>query len=420
MTGPVISVDVRRKAGWLPEQEALESWLTRHRQRVAALGERLVLHPVMARFKDLVEGDPVLRMYAERMVAEAPVGKQYADKPVDSWDELVRMMNEVLTIAPEFGDSTASTPLGAILDWPSGTTAGFAFFRDARVNAALKELLSAWCEFLNGPDSRYVLNDSPSGWLSDEAEKTLGMDQFEHDPDAEYFGFASWNDFFTRRFKEGARPLAAPKDDRVIVNVCESTAYGIATDVRRQDRFWIKSQPYSLVDMLAGDESIDEFVGGTVYQAFLSANNYHRWHSPVAGTVVRAFVADGTYFSEADAEGPDATEPTNSQSYLAHVATRAVIVIDADDPAVGLVAVVLVGMVEVSSCILAPSVKPGAHVEKGEELGHFQFGGSTYCLLFRPGTVAEFALDAVPQPHDPNPRVKPVNTRLAVVGGGRR
>ncbi|MCU1474128.1 phosphatidylserine decarboxylase family protein [Amnibacterium sp.] len=419
MPGPVVSVDVRRKAGWLPEQADLESWLTRHRQRVAALGERLVLHPVAAKLKDLVEGDPVLRMYAERMVTEAPVGKEYSDKPVDSWDELLRMINEVLTLAPEFGDSTASTPLGAILDWPSGTTAGFAFFRDARVNAVLKELLGVWCDFLNSPESRYVLNDSPTGWLSDEARATIGIDQFEHDPDAEYDGFASWNDFFTRRLAPGARPVAAPKDGRVIANVCESVAYGIAIDVQRKDRFWIKTQPYSLVDMLAGDEAVDEFVGGTVYQAFLSANNYHRWHSPVSGTVVRAFVQDGTYFSEADAEGPEATEPTNSQSYLAHVATRAVILLEADEPSIGLVAVVLVGMVEVSSCIVAPAVKPGAHLDKGQELGHFQFGGSTYCLLFRPGVVAEFALDAVPQPHLPDPPIKPVNSRLAVAGGRR-
>jgi phosphatidylserine decarboxylase len=419
MTGPAISVDVRRTAGWLPEQQDLESWLGRHRQRVAALGERLVLHPAMVRFKELVEGDPVLRMYAERMVEEAPIGKEYAEKPVGSWDELVRMINEVLTLAPEFGDSTASTPLGAILDWASGTTAGFAFFRDARVNAALKELLGVWCEFLDSPESRYVLNDSPGGWLSEEAKATIGIDQFEHDPAAEHLGFASWNDFFTRRFRDGARPVAAPKDGRVITNVCESVAYGITTDVQRQDRFWIKTQPYSLVDMLAGDEAVDEFVGGTVYQAFLSANNYHRWHSPVSGTVVRAFVEDGTYFSEADAEGAGATEPTNSQAYLAHVATRAVILIEADEPSVGMIAVVPVGMVEVSSCVIAPAVKPGAHVEKGQELGHFQFGGSTYCLLFRPGTVAEFALDAVPQPHLPTPTVKQVNTRLAVVGGRR-
>ena len=47
---------------------------------------------------------------------------------------------------------------------------------------------------------------------------------------------------------------------------------------------------------------------------------------------MRAFVVPGTYYSEADSEGADAVEPMNSQSYLAHVAARAVILIDADDP----------------------------------------------------------------------------------------
>ncbi|MDH2442403.1 phosphatidylserine decarboxylase family protein [Amnibacterium sp. CER49] len=413
------SIDVRRKAGWLPEQEDLESWLDRHRQRVADLGEQLTLHPAVARLEELVEHDPVLKMYAERMVAEAPRGKEYGQRPVESWPELLRMMSEVLNRAPEFGESIAATPLAAVLDWPSGTTAGFAFFRDARVNAALKDVLNAWCAFLDSPDSRYVLNDSPSGWLSDQARETLGMDDFEHDPEREHWGFTSWNDFFTRRLKEGARPVASPKDDKVVVSACESTPYGITMNVQRRDRFWIKTQPYSLDDMLAHDESVGQFVGGTVYQAYLSANNYHRWHSPVAGTVVRAFVQPGTYYSEADSELENATEPTNSQAYLAHVATRAIILIQADDPVLGLVAVVQIGMVEVSSCRIARHVKRGYHLDKGEELGHFQFGGSTYCLVFEPGAIRDFALDATPQPHDPQAPLKRVNTHLAVAASRR-
>jgi phosphatidylserine decarboxylase len=215
-----------------------------------------------------------------------------------------------------------ATPLGAILDWTMGTPAGFAAFRDPRINAMLKKILTAWCKFLSKKDSLYVLNDSPSGWKCAAAQKAVGIEQYEHDPEDEHWGFASWNDFFTRRFKDGQRPIASPDDDKVIVSACESTPYGIATDVQRQDRFWINSQPYSLQDMLANDESVDQFIGGTVYQAFLSATNYHRWHSPVADTVLRAFVQEGTYCSEADSEGADAVEPTNSQSYLAHVAAR--------------------------------------------------------------------------------------------------
>jgi phosphatidylserine decarboxylase len=330
-------------------------------------------------------------------------------------EQLMRLINEVLTMAPEFGPQGAmvATPLAAILDWTMGTPAGFAAYRDPRINAMLKKVLTAWCEFLSSSDSLYVLNESASGWKSQEAQRTVGMEQYEHDPEDEHWGFSSWNDFFTRRFKDGERPVASPDDDKVIVSACESTPYGLSTDVQRDDRFWIKSQPYSLADMLANDDSVDEFVGGTVYQAFLSANNYHRWHSPVAGKIVRAFVVEGTYYSEADSEGKDAVEPMNSQSYLAHVSARAIIVIEADDPVIGLVAFVPVGMVEVSSCVIASNVKPGYHVEKGEELGYFQFGGSTHCLVFRPGAIAEFSLAAIPRPHDPRAPLVLVRSRLA-------
>ena len=405
-----------RRAGWLPqEQDDLESWLAGHRERVEARGEQVVLHPVLTEFQELIDSDPVVRMYMNQMIAQVPSGKPYSKRHLESVEQLLRLINEILTMAPEFGPerTMVATPLGAILDWAMGTTAGFAAFRDPRINAMLEKILTVWCEFLSSDQSLYVLNESPSGWKSAEAQRTVGMEQYEHDPDDEHWGFSSWNDFFTRRFKEGERPVASPDDDKVIVSACESTPYGISTDVKRQDRFWIKSQPYSLADMLANDDAVEEFIGGTVYQAFLSATNYHRWHSPVAGKIVRAFVQKGTYYSEADSEGKDAVEPTNSQSYLAHVAARAVILIEADDPVIGLVAFVPVGMSEVSSCNIASNVKPGHRVEKGEELGYFQFGGSTHCLVFRPGAIAEFALGAIPQPHDPEAPLVLVRSRLA-------
>jgi phosphatidylserine decarboxylase len=133
----------------------------------------------------------------------------------------------------------------------------------------------------------------------------------------------------------------------------------------------------------------------------------------VGGNIVRAFVREGTYYSEADSEGADAVEPTNSQSYMAHVAARAIFIIEADDPVIGLMAFVAIGMSEVSSCMIDPKITPGYHVSKGEELGFFQFGGSTYCLVFRPGAIAEFSLAAIPQPHDPQAPLVLVRSRLA-------
>ena len=263
------------------------------------------------------------------------------------------------------------TPLGAILDWTMGTPAGFAAFRDPRVNAMLKKILTAWCEFLDSPDSLYVSDDSPSGWKCAAAERAVGIEQFEHDPADEHWGFSSWNDFFTRRFKDGQRPVAGPDDDtrdrqRLRVDpVRNRHRRGAPGPFLDQEKATIRCRTCS-----HKTSRLISLSAATIYQAFLSATNFHRWHSPVAGTIVRAFIQEGTYYSEADSEGSDAVEPTNSQSYMAHTAARAIIVIEADNPVIGLVAFVPVGMSEVSSCIFDPSITPGYHLAKGEELGY--------------------------------------------------
>ncbi len=106
-------------------------------------------------------------------------------------------------------------------------------------------------------------------------------------------------------------------------------------------------------------------------------------------------------WAEADSEGADALDPINSQGYLAHVATGAIFLIQADNPTIGLVGSIAIGMSEVSSCLIGPDMTPGHHVSKGEELGYFQFGGSTHCLLFRPGAIADFNVTANPTPTPP-------------------
>ena len=285
-----------------------------------------------------------------------------------------------------------------------GTTSGYACFIDPEVNAMLKKVLNAWGAFLKSPASASALGNDPCGWfceagvseLTQAANSASGTDLkfeeiFECDPSAEHYGFKSWDAFFTREFKEGVRPVARPKNDNVIVSACESLPYCTAESVNARDKFWIKGQPYSVVDMLAQDELSPQFFGGTVYQAFLSSLSYHRWHAPVGGRIVKAYVQDGTYYAEPlfetlgdpHSRQIDKRNEAVSQAYLTAVATRAIIFIEADSSYIGLMCGIFVGMAEVSTCHI--TVKEGDRVKKGDELGMFHFGGSTHCLLFRPG-----------------------------------
>lgn len=402
-----------RAGHWLPaEPDVLQAWL--HNLKPKADARKADRHPVIQEFAELIDRDPIVRLYFSSMISEVPKASKYRVRHLNSIEEMLNLMNAVLTYAPEFEDSAyVGCPLDAILDWCMGTSAGFAAFRHPTVNAMLKKIIGALCAYLTSEASLDVINETARGWKCEAAQKRVGITDFVYAPTEEHWGFRSWNDFFTRRLRPGARPVASPDDDKAIVNPCESRPYRIARDVKRQDDFWIKGQPYSLVDMLAGDPGVDEFVGGVVYQAFLSAFNYHRWHSPVSGTVLRARVVEGTYFSEAESEGEDPIGPNNSQAYLAHVAARAIIHIRADNPTIGHIVVMPIGMGEISSCIIDPAIKPGARVAKGSELGYFQYGGSTVCCLFRPGAISAFALGALPDLEHPHRPLLRVNELLA-------
>lgn len=402
-----------RAGRWLPQDPGvLEAWLHRFRARAEARDEPF--HPSVQAFADLIENDPVVRMYVREMIAEVPRANRYRAHHLESVEQMLVLINSVLTYAPEFeDDALVGCPLNAIFDWSMGTRAGFAAFRHPPINAALKAIMAAWCEYLTSEASRSVLNTSARGWKCKRARERIGIEEFEHDPKDPHWGFASWNDFFTRRLKPGARPVALPDDPKAIVSPCEATPYRIARDVRREAEFWIKGQPYSLHDMLAGDPAADALVGGVVWQAFLSAFNYHRWHSPVGGTILKTRLVEGTYFSESESEGEDPAGPDNSQAYLSHVAARAIIHIRADDPAIGEMVVMPIGMGEISSCVIDAPIKPGARVQKGQELGYFQYGGSTLCCLFRPGAIGAFALGAMPDPDNAHPSPLRVNALLA-------
>lgn len=391
---PTSSLSVSHR--WLPnKKEIFKNWykITLHsvtEKRAKAL------HPVILKFQRLIDYDPIVRMYMTQMIQEIP--DRYRDYHPDDLQDFLLQLNAVLSIAPSYiapkhGEESAlvGTPFSAILIWTMGTPSGFAAFRNTKINAMFKELLKVWTEFLNSKESCYVLNDSPTGWMSKEAKNQLHMDDYIYKPDALYWGFSSWNDFFTREVKKDARPIDNKNDNKVIVAPCDSTVYKIGRNVQAQSEFWIKAQPYSLSDML-NHEYVDQFVGGDVWQAFLSPFNYHRWHSPVTGTIRKAYVKEGLYFSQATSEGQDPTDQDHSEGYITHVQTRAIIFIEADDPIIGLVCVMPIGMVEISSCIIANNIQAGKRVEKGEELGYFQFGGSTHCVIFRPGVIKEFEI----------------------------
>jgi phosphatidylserine decarboxylase len=369
-------------------------WTTTKKTRKRVSKTTMREKPVIKEFKELLLTHPVERMYMERMITSIPKltpAQRKANPPPKDVDDLLNQLNSILSQAPDFNTTlSVGTPISALLVWTMGSSYGFDAYRRVRINAMFKKILAVYKKFLDSPESRYVLTDKPNGWFSPAALKKLDINQYIHDPKAKYFGFKSWNDFFTRRLKPGMRPIADPDDNKVIVSACDSTVYRIRHNVKRFSKFWLKSQPYSLHDMLANDEHyVNKFVGGTVYQAFLNPFNYHRWHSPIDGTIEKAFVQPGYYFVQSEEVGEDPTIQDGSEAYLTNIQTRALIYIKADHSPLGTVCVMPTGMIEISSCNIHPRIKPGYKVKKGEELGYFAYGGSTHCVFYEPGVLKE-------------------------------
>ncbi|KAJ4311350.1 hypothetical protein N0V94_007985 [Neodidymelliopsis sp. IMI 364377] len=397
------------------------------------------LHPVLKEFKELIENNTRIYLLVNAMFDEIPQKKPYSNDPsghkqVRDYQHMLELFNHILTTAPSWNDRQYSagvvgTPFNAVLDWPMGTPSGFAFFLDPEVNKMLKKTLNAWAEFLGSSDSAYVLGDDANSWFSKHGTEDLAItanvgqtdysfdEFFQCDPSKKYKGFKSWDDFFVRHFREEVRPVASPDDDNVIANCCESKPYKVARNIKARDTFWAKGQPYSLNDMLSQDPLHEKYAGGTIYQAFLSALSYHRWHSPVSGKIVKSYKVDGTYFSEPlftgigdpQAKGNmDKAGEKTGQGYLSATATRAIIFIEADNKDLGVVCFIGIGMTEVSTC--DTTVKEGQHIKKGEQLGMFHFGGSSHCVIFEKGVE----LDGFPDTEDPEHNV-PVRSKLAVV-----
>ncbi|KAI0598270.1 phosphatidylserine decarboxylase-domain-containing protein [Biscogniauxia sp. FL1348] len=209
----------------------------------------------------------------------------------------------------------------------------------------------------------------------------------------------SWDSFFVREFSniDTIRPIACKEDLNWIASSYEPKPFSLQNGVKNFDRFWLKGQLHSVVEMHNYYPQTSTFVGGTVYQAFLSAMSYH----------------DGTLpFRRVRSLPP----PNETQRYVAHVATRSMFLIDIGG-SIGLVACLYIGMTDVSTCEILEKFQQKnlpQSVEKGEEIGMFHHGGSTHCLLFRKGLELEWVKTTNPETAERN---IPIRSELAYACG---
>lgn len=107
--------------------------------------------------------------------------------------------------------------------------------------------------------------------------------------------FATFNDFFIRELKDGARPI--DPDPNTIVSPADGTLSQAGT-LRGNRLLQAKGIDYTLEELLAADlDDARAFDGGEFATIYLAPYNYHRVHAPAAGELVAAHYVPGDLFS---------------------------------------------------------------------------------------------------------------------------
>ncbi|MEA9562701.1 MULTISPECIES: phophatidylserine decarboxylase associated domain-containing protein [unclassified Xanthomonas] len=417
ITTPVLDAHYRRSfgtmAGYLPQDRSgLATWHAAIREKAATLSNAQgpgYANQAVQDLANLIDTNGIVRMY----VTEAIDQTSAFTKNIASIQDMLAQLDVICTTAPEYNvDKNARVlfPMSALFVDMMATPAGKALFRLDAFNEALRAILKTWSNYLDSPASCWVLNrDADKGWLGTAAIHEFKLADFVIDWDAEHGGFQSYNAFFHREIQASCRPLAGEGDANIITSPNDGTVYRIATNVQQSAVFWIKEQNYSLQDMLAnpGQDVLQRFVGGTVVQIFLSGADYHRWHAPVDGVVTYEDV-DGLLFSENEDNSFDPDAGVTSQVYGAAVNNRGIVSIAADDARLGTVFVMPIGITEISS--LTQTAANGQHVSKGDELGYFNYGGSTLCLVFEKDVQLDFGTLQSGQTIEVNAQLAKLNT----------
>lgn len=244
------------------------------------------------------------------------------------------------------------------------------------------------------------LSDRRWTWLKNEViarfirHYDVNMDEAEH---SDYRQYATFNAFFTRHLKPGARVVATEE------NAIVSPVDGTVSEVGRIDGdrlLQAKGQHYRLGALLGGEEHATAFRGGHFITVYLAPRDYHRFHMPIEGRLLETVHVPGRLFS---------VNPT-SVANISNLFGRNERVVCFFETAAGPMALVIVGAMLVGGIatvwqgtITPPTQKTitatdyrGKNIvlARGEEVGHFKMGSTVIAVFAEKALQWEAALQA--------------------------
>ncbi|KAI5253453.1 hypothetical protein E4T42_02850 [Aureobasidium subglaciale] len=192
--------------------------------------------------------------------------------------------------------------------------------------------------------------------------------------------YKTFNEFFSREIREDARPIDEPGNDLVVSSPadCRLTAF---PTVDLATKYWIKGFGFTISALLDSSSLASHFNNGAIVIARLAPQDYHRWHSPVSGTIESITEIPGAYYTV----NPQAITEAGTLDVFCENRRSVMIVRRTGTDAK--VAIIAVGAMLVGSIKYNPGIAIGKTIRRGECLGAFQYGGSTVINLYQEGDV---------------------------------
>lgn len=198
------------------------------------------------------------------------------------------------------------------------------------------------------------------------------IDDFDIDmsvaQDQEYNNF---NDFFTRKLKDNARPMDTASN--VVVSPADGKVLTYA-DIRTSD-FIVKGYRFDVFSFLDDTDLAQKYEDGVLIVIRLAPPDYHRFHFPIGGNLSPNRKIEGDYYSV----NPYALRK-KAEIFCLNKREYTIL----SNHLFGDVVLAEVGATMVGS--IAQTYN-GTSVNKGEEKGYFKFGGSTVVLLFEKNKI---------------------------------
>lgn len=185
--------------------------------------------------------------------------------------------------------------------------------------------------------------------------------------------YTSFNDFFIRKLKAGARKidfeestLVSPADGKIMV----------IENIHDSSKFFLKGEEFTLAEFFKNEELAEKYKGGIMVIVRLAPVDYHRFHFPADGKISESKKIEGYYYSVS----PHAIRK-NFRIFCENKREYSILSTEKyGDICIAEIGATMVGGIE-------QTYKPNTFVEKGEEKGYFYFGGSTVIMFLEKDRV---------------------------------